>query len=96
MKKNIKIKRGDNMNLKKNISLTLILIAILLVSVSSINACEVNDNIENNVNLIGNHADIKDYRNIADLNYADYSTSENLTTTDNSSSDDNIIQHKTK
>ena len=93
MKKNIKIKRGDNMNLKKNISLTLILIAILLVSVSSINACEVNDNIENNVNLIGNHADIKDYRNIADLNYADYSTSENLTTTDNSSSDDNIIQH---
>ena len=81
------------MNLVKNISLTLILIAILLVSVSSINAYEVNDNIGNNVTPLGNHANIGDYRNIAGLNYDDYSSSENLTTTDNSSSDDNIIHH---
>lgn len=81
------------MNLVKNISLTLILIAILLVSVSSINACEVNDNMGTNVTLLGNHANIGDYRNIGDLNYADYSSTENLTTTDNSSSDDNIMHH---
>lgn len=82
------------MNLIKNISLTLILIAILLVSVSSINACEVNDNIGNNVNLLGDHVDMEAYRNIGGLSFDDFSSTQiDSTTTDNMTSEENIMPH---
>ena len=81
------------MNLKKSISLSLILIAILLICVSSISACDVDD-AGTNVTLLGNHNDLCDYRDIGDLNYDDYST-ENSTAEidDTTSSEESIIHH---
>lgn len=82
------------MNLKKSISLSIILTAVLLISISSINACDVNDNAGTDITLLGNHDDSGDYRNIAGLNYDDYYSTENTTATiDNTTSQDNIMTH---
>lgn len=56
------------------------LIAILFVSVSSISACDINDDAGTNATMLGSNNVLSDFHDIADLDFDDYSTLENSTT----------------
>ena len=71
------------------------LVAILFVSVSSISACDINDDAGTNATMLGSINALSDFHDIADLDFDDYSTLKNSTTStsDGSTYEGSIVPH---